>query len=209
MRNINSRAGFTIIETIVMVAVLSMVMIGIYSFFINVFGLSRDFNDAMATQQEVNTALKEFGREVRTMSISEGGAYPIQEASTTSFTFFSDYDKDGIVERVRYFYSTTSGALMKGIIEPAGGVYSVSSEIIKKRVSYVTTTATTTPIFMYYGSSYDGVGTTTPLSTPISIPSVRHVRAYVVIIPGGPNQQGTSTIVFSTQVTPRNIKDNL
>lgn len=209
MRCLRAHTGFTLIEIIVVVAVLSLVMIGIYLFFTNVFRLSREFNNAMATQQELNTTLKEFAREVRTMTMSEGGAYPIQEASSTSFTFFTDYDKDGTIERVRYFYSTTTGALMKGIIEPVGGIYSAASETISTRVSYVTTTATTTPMFTYYGSSYDGVGTTTPLSTPVDIPSIRHIRAYVVIIPGGPNQRATSTVVFSTQVTPRNIKDNL
>lgn len=201
--------GFSIIESIVMVAVLTMALSVTYVFFVNIFRLSREFNEAMSTQKEINTTLKEFAREVRTMSISEGGAYPIQEASSTSFTFFTDYDKDGTVERVRYYYSTTTSSLMKGIIEPTGGVYLPASEVLTQRVSYVTTAATSVPMFTYYASSYDGVGTTTELAFPVNIPSIRHIRMYIVVIPGGPNQRSTSTAIFSTQVTPRNIKDNL
>lgn len=202
-------SGYTLIEVIVMVGVLSLILLAIYAFLSNLLGFSRKFTSAMSTQQQINTVLKEFVREARTMSISEGGAYPIQEASSTSFTFFSDYDKDGTVERIRYFYSTTTTSIMKGIIEPVGGVYNSANESISQRISNVTTAATTTAVFTYFNSSYDGVGTTTALATPVNIPSIRHIKVQFFVMLKGFNQQSTSTTIFSTQVTPRNLKDNL
>jgi len=204
----NERKGSLLIELIVSLAIVALVSLAIYSFGVNVIGLSRKLSAEMSAQQQINTTLREFEREARTMRISEGGAYPIQEASSTSFTFFSDIDKDGIVDRVRYFYSTTSKALMKGVIKPTGTIYNNANEIFATKIANISTTATTAPIFTYYDSSYDGVGTTTPLAFPVNIPSIRHIRILLIVIPGETTVKATTSVVFTTHVTPRNLKDN-
>ena len=46
-------------------------------------------------------------KEIREARTSDDGSYPIEKARDKEFIFYSDIDKDGEVERVRYFLGTT------------------------------------------------------------------------------------------------------
>jgi len=131
------------------------------------------------------------------------GSYPIETAGITAFTFFSDINSDGLKERIRYFLSGTT--LMKGVIVPLGSPlqYLSNTEVLTEIVHNVRNGST--PIFTYYDSSYNG--STSPLSQPVSILSVRLVMI-TLILEGDPNRQ-PAPITVTTEVSIRNLKDNL
>ena len=138
--------------------------------------------------------------EIRTASVSSNGAYPIDQATVSSFTFFSDINNDNLREKIRYFLSGST--LQKGVIQPTGNplVYNPANEKISILASGVTSLA-----FGYYDKNYDG--TTAALSFPINVPVVRLVKITVTIDQDPNRPPGPMT--FTTQVSIRNLKDNL
>lgn len=207
----NRNQGFTLVEILFVIGLMGFIGLAIISFERNMIASSRLLREQLETQQQIRRLFKEFEGEMRTMAPSQAGAYPIAEATSSSITFFSDYDKDGVRERIRYFYATSTKSIRKGVIEPSGAgttTYTLANEVFSDRVINLDTSATTTPIFQYYNSSYDGVATNTPLTSPINIPDVRHIKMLIYV--RVPSQKGSTTpLMFQTQVTPRNIKDNL
>jgi prepilin-type N-terminal cleavage/methylation domain-containing protein len=209
---ITKQRGFTLIEFMITLLIFTMVGLVIFAFQRNVLQTSSWFVGNLQSQLQIQRLFKEFEREVRTMAPSQAGAYPIAEASSTEFIFFSDYDRDGYKERIRYFYSTTSKSIKKGVVEPSGvgtTTYNTANEIITDRVQNITIGATTTTLFNYYDANYDGVGTNTPMTSPVNIPSVRLIKLLIAVTPKGQRTAATSSIYFQTQVTARNLKDNL
>ena len=100
------------------------------------------------------------------------GAYPIAQASSSSFTFFSDIDADGAFEQVRYFASGTT--LFKGVINPTGAdpiSYPPTGEIVTEVVHNI---INATNIFAYYPEGY--APETGALTVPINVSFIRMLK---------------------------------
>ncbi len=103
--------GFTIIETIVAIAVLALSFGAISG--LTVWGY-RTHGYALKQAVAINEArkgVKDMVKEIREARLGDDGAYIIEKTGDYEFIFYSDVDKDEVVERVRYF------------IKPAGGGY--------------------------------------------------------------------------------------
>ncbi|GAH01165.1 unnamed protein product [marine sediment metagenome] len=82
---------------------------------------------ALAWQQSI--AIEEARRgvsimvkEIREATSGEDGSYPIEKAGNKEFIFYSDVDKDGAIERVRYFLGgSKSGNQIKECYSFSGG----------------------------------------------------------------------------------------
>ena len=195
--------GFTTIEILVVVAMTSLLIFVISSFGANLGTLQNLVGQKLQSRGDVDQALQIMATEVRSAGPSSLGAYAIDSATTSSFSFYSDIDKDGLFERVRYFLSTST--IQKGIIKPSGNplVYVTSTEIATPAVNYVLF-ASSTQLFTYYGSTYTGSGP--PLSSPVDISQVRMAKAmfYADINPG----KAPQPLFFSATVDLRNLRSN-
>lgn len=151
--------------------------------------------------QNGKTAIKKMTYEIRGASSSNTGAYAISLATSTDFTFHSNIDDDGLIERVRYFLSGSE--LRKGVIKPTGSplTYNSANETLSTLIPDVTSTS----IFSYYDENYDG--TTTALTSPINIPAIRLVK--IIITTDKDPNRAPAAATFSTEVSIRNLKDNL
>ncbi len=195
--------GFSIIEVVIGVFILGLIAISLGTLQADIFSLHTIFSNNLVAQQEVRQAFKTMIQEVRPASPSSTGAYPIAAASATSFTFYSDIDDDNLRERIRYYLDV--GVLKRGVLEPTGVplVYNPANEIVTTLVKDVI--ATTTPLFSYYDTNYNG--TSDPLPEPVNILAVRLLKISVTVDhnPARPPSATTAT----TQVSMRNLKDNL
>lgn len=205
----NAARGMTLVETLIAVGIIFLVAGGVIMFQQNIIRSSQVLQRNLLREQEVRRTLNTFTKEVRSTIQSEAGAYAIEAAGTSSIVFFSDIDRDGVVERVRYFLSTSTDPTVfdivkKGVIEPSGSVYNASNEVLHTVAQNVRNNPTI-PLFSYYDATYDGA--TAPLTLPIDIPLVRLVKMEIVVDADGP--RGERTRSFSTQVNLRNLKDNL
>lgn len=196
----HSSAGFTLIEIVVAMAITS----GLAFFFMT---LARDttdatlrFNSQLMTQQQIEQTMQLIVPEIRSIAQGIDGAYPIAEATTSTFQFYSDIDRNGSFDKVRYFLS--NGALKKGVIRPTGNppVYATSSEAITDVVASVVGGTT---LFSYYDSSATS-STSDALPSPIDVLRIKTIKITIVA------NQGTATkpslVGAETSATIRNLR---
>jgi len=199
----HSKSGFTIIEILVSIFILTLIGLAVSSFAKDIFSLNRITSESLTAQNEARRALKTMSAEIRTASPSSLGAYAIAQSATSSFTFYSNIDDDSFKEQVRYFLDGTT--LKKGIIKPSGTplTYNPANEVVSELIHGVA--SSTTSIFSYYDKNYDG--TNQALIEPIDIATVRLVKITIVIDKDPQTPPGPMTL--TTQISIRNLKDNL
>ncbi len=204
MNKSTNQKGFTLVELLVSISIFIVVLWISSLFQRDIFFYNPNLQSSLNAQLDARHLVKVMIAELRKTSPSDNGVYPIELATSTALTFYSDVDGNGSVEKVRYFLSGSS--LRRGVITPTGNpaVYNSGSEQLTTLVNSIVSSSTL-PIFQYYSSSY--AGTSSPLSIPVDIPSVRLIKI-TVIIDSDPNRSPVQ-IVVSSNVSLRNLKDNL
>lgn len=195
------KRGVTLVELLVAMFIMSLVVAAGFMLQNNIFMLNKVLFGTLSAQGEARQALRQFTSDIRTATPSSTGSYPIAQAGTSSVTFYANIDNDTLIERVRYFASSTT--LKRGILKPSGSplVYDAASETITDLVHGIANG--TTSIFTYFDGAYDGSTTTTPLAQPVATQLIRLVKIYLVV-DQDPKQPPASE-VFTTQITPRNL----
>lgn len=190
-------------EIMVTIGIILIILIPLTRLQINVLQYGTFFQNTNALQDEARRALQKLTAEIRSMAVSGNGAYPIAESSQTTLSFYRDADQDGLAEKIRYYLEGME--LKKGVIIPSGNPLTYQTINEKKTVVVhgVYNTADE-PIFQYYGHDYDG--TSAAFNQPIDVTAVRLIKLNL-LIGAGDNGQGRMTL--TTQVSLRNIKDNL
>jgi Tfp pilus assembly protein PilW len=193
--------GFTVVEMLITIFIVTLVGIAIVNFQINIFSLNKISGDSMNAQTDARKALKVMSSEIRSISPSDNGSYAIALAATSTITFYEDIDNDNSKEQVRYFKSGTN--LKKGVIQPTGTIYNPANEVVTNLVSDLANSSSS-PIFYFYDKNYDG--STAPLSYPINIPSIRLIKINIFI--DKDINKFPAPINVTSQVSLRNLKDN-
>ncbi len=202
-RACRSSAGFTLIETLFAASILVSVLLAALAFRSNLFSMDRMLQYSLNNQHEVRQALRVLSAELRSVSASSLGAYPLANAADTSLVVYRDLNGDGLKERIRYFLDGTT--LKKGVVDPAGNPLTYDG--IPEQVSELAHNldAAAGPIFQYFDSTYDG--TTAPLPPPIEVTRVRLIKVTLVVSPEP--LRGSGGMTLTTQVSLRNLKGNL
>lgn len=157
--------GFTIIELLVVLSIFTFALgaIGgflIYSYRARDYTLSKSLTVASAQK-----AVGQITKEIREATQSNAGSYLLKKCDDFEITFYSDNNKDDLVERIRYFLEDEK--LKKGEISPSGEPLGYGGEEnIKIVASYIKNTST--PLFYCYDKNYAGKSTDLPLSTPVA-----------------------------------------
>ena len=100
--------GFTLVESLVVIAVFALLMGAVTAF---VFMAYRSYGYAFQQAVAINDARKGIemmAKEIREARSGDDGHYPLEKADDKELIFYSDIDKDGNTERVRYFLGTVS-----------------------------------------------------------------------------------------------------
>ena len=193
--------GFTLIEVIVATAIMAVVLIFIGGFSLSVIDFKNFVSPVLEVQGEVNQSIQEIGLYLRTMNYSNLGAYPIVAAGTSTMTFFSDTDEDGLAEQVRYFLN--GNIFKKGVIKPSGNplTYNPANEKITEIIHGVVSGSTST-IFSYYDANYTGAEPA--MAYPVDISKIKIVG--VDVAAKQTNQK--VPITASIKIKPRNLNIN-
>ncbi len=193
--------GFAFVELLFAIAIFVLILLAITLFSRNTWVYNTFIANSLADVDTGRKAIKTMTAEIRTASAASNGAYAVSQASTTSLTFYSDIYDNGLKEKVRYFLNDSN--LQKGVTVPIGSPlgYDTAVETVTTLVPYVTNTN----IFEYYDKNYDG--TTAALTSPIDVSAVRLVKINITVDKDINKPPAATT--FSTQVSIRNLKDNL
>lgn len=193
--------GFSLIELVIGIGIAAgiMFMVGIIGSQFS--GVANFVNLKLQNRQDTERVFETMTTEIRSMSPSGLGAYALESANATSVVFYSDIDRDGVMERVRYFVGTST--IEKGTIKPSGNplVYATSTEIVKTIVPNLVSTSS---VFQYFNSV--ATDTQNPMAQPIDVSQVRIVKisASVDVNPG----QTPLPTTFTTTVNMRNLRTN-
>ncbi len=201
----HNKRGFTIIETLVVVGIFTILIIGVTELIKTIFIGSGQGTLALDNVDQSRVAEYNFTNELRNVTTGSDGSYPLNQAGTSQIILYTRYGGNGAtVNRVRYFIATTT--LYKGTITPIGTppVYNAGSEKISIVQSHLASTST--PIFYYYDSSY--AGTTTPLSQPVNLNNVKFVEMRLNVL-SQVVRNATTTFTVSAGASLRNLKTNL
>lgn len=197
--------GFTLIETLVGLGIF-VLLAGVIS------GLGRDIfyhnyniSQNLIAESEAKMSLAKLSRELRSAQTAITGGYPLELVSSSTLIFYSDINNSGKPARLRYFLESDN--LKKGTIIPTGEPYTYNSseESVKTVVSNLL--ATTTPIFSFFNSSYDGTGESGLLGEDLEVKDIRLVKINFFVRPD--NRQPDNYYQLTSQVMLRNLKDNL
>ncbi len=203
-KNYSKTKGFTLVETAISIWIILLIGLAIANFGRDIFSYNSTLQSNLTAQLDARKVLRTLIAELRSSSQSSLGSYPIDTAGTSTLIFYSNPDADNLKERVRYFLQNNT--LMRGVIKPTGTtlVYNTNTEVFDTVIRDIIN-GTSTPIFTYYDENY--TGTSSPLSQPVNIGSIRMVKI-MVIVDRDPNRSPTP-ITVTAQGTLRNLKDNL
>lgn len=192
-----SGEGFTLIESLLTIAIFVLALgaaVGL------VLGLYRaqgyTFQQILAIE-EARNGIETMIKEIREARGGDDGSYIIERADDFEFIFYSDIDKDGDTERIRYFIERTD--FRKGVIDPSGDPLGYKGEekitILSKYVR------NQPPIFHYFD------GNLQELPPPARLQDTKLMRVYLVINidPDRPPQN----FILENDVQLRNLKTNL
>jgi prepilin-type N-terminal cleavage/methylation domain-containing protein len=195
--------GFTLVEMIVVIAINSILMLVIIS---TVVSLYQTNAYAIAQANEIDAARRGIAvwtRDAREMTLAATGAFPAAVLENNRMGFYSDIDKDNLVEYVEYTLSTTT--FRKRSFNPVGypPVYSTttpdSTEVLSE---YVQNIPQATPVFTYYDSN--GVVLASPSAM---IADVRYITIKLIVNIDPIRSPGE--FMLQSSAAPRNLKDNL
>jgi type II secretory pathway component PulJ len=194
--------GFTIIEILTVIAITITISGVLFAFQRNIFYWNNFLSNSLISQDEARRAFKVMSSELRSMAPSSTGAYALVQAATSSVTFYANIDSDAVVERVRYYVS--GNTLKRGVLKPSGNPLAYTGTESTGDLLHSLTSATST-IFSYYNSNYDG--TTAALSLPVDVAAVRLVK--IQVSADADINRAPTILTFTTQISLRNLKDNL
>lgn len=195
--------GFTLVETLVVISIYTIMLLAV-TYSIQLLYQHNAYQLAQA--EEIDTArqgLTIWVRDAREMTFAEDGSYPLVVATTSRIGFFSDVDRDDMVEYVEYALSSTT--LYKYSYNPVGNplIYSTSTPDTTETLSvFVQNALQNQPIFSFYNASG------TPVMDPQNeISNIRFVKMRIIINIDPIRAPGE--FLLEGSATPRNLKDTL
>lgn len=203
--NINkNQTGFTIVEIVVAVSLFALVGVFMVGLISNVLTGSSRQSVLLSDTDQARKVSYIFTSEIRDAQTSNTGKYPLEKATSTEIIFYSNYDKDASIERMRYYLS--NGILYKGVIEPTGSplTYNTANEVVS--VVQKDVVNSTSALFTYYDGTYNGTGSA--LASPVNVTAVKYLQINIQVA----NRSGLSTTAYYTVSAGgaiRNLKNNL
>lgn len=190
--------AFTLVETIVVVALTSLVGLALFSMIAYFYRSNAYVLEATSAVDSASRGLNKAVSALREASFGEDGAYPLTAAATSTLTFYADIDSDYSVERVRLYLS--GGKFYQGTTNAAGNPpsYTGQPETTIMISDWVKNPAST-PVFRYFDE--DG----TELTGTIDVGSIRSVQTTldVDINP----QRAPNILRLEGSATVRNLRD--
>lgn len=192
------------VELLVALAIFAVVIVAVGAMGSNIFVFNSTTTGSFQATQNSQAILRTILKEIREASPGANGAYPIVTTGSTTLTFYSDVDNDGITEQVTYSLIGTNfyRAVIKAIGAPL--TYSLVNQATTTLITNVVN-GEALPSFQYFDTNY--TGTSTPMAQPV-VPSKVKLIQINQRIDIDPNRSPLP-IIFTVQANIRNLKSNL
>lgn len=173
------QTGFTLIETVIAIAIFSVLMLAVSALFISLYRQQSASIGMIQRTAAANRLTKMIGGELREANYGVGEGSLWVAAEKNSITFYSDLDNDGKTEKISYTLAAGETDLKKKVVEPGAsapyyntaGVTTVVCSDVRNRIEE--------PVFTYYDDSY--VGESGSLTIPVNFTDVRLVGVSLIL----------------------------
>lgn len=202
----NQRGGFSLVEVIIVVVIAAAVVVVVSNFSTNIAGINGLINTELKSKSDIEQTLEIMTNEIRGAEPSAAGAYAVNNAASSSFTFYASIHDDGVIDQVTYYLA--SSTIWRTVIAPTGtpATYVAANQVTTDVIDNVSLISSSTPLFSYYGTAYTGTGGA--LSPPVAVASVRLVGINFYSETNINPSQPASPQYFSELVDLRNLDSN-
>lgn len=201
-----NQAGLTLMEILVSLGVFLLINALVWMFVKQSYFFQSFVFEQTTSINEAQRGVETMVKEIREAVPGDTGAYPIEKADKFELIFFSDYDRDTAVEKVRYYLAGSD--FIKGITESSGVPlqYLPQNEVATILSRYVRNSEDE-PVFTYFNGDYPGDTEHNPLATPTDPAALKliHVHLEINAIP----DKAPKEFNLESDVQVRNLKDNL
>ncbi len=182
---------------IIAIGIFSLMMIGITMFFIKSWNNYNYVMDTNSSSISASQGISKIVNNIRKARSADNGAYPIKSVNDFDLVIFSDYDRDGVTEKMHYYLN--SGNLMLGISEPNGvpPTYPNGDTTTSTVVLNVINDASH-PIFYYYDSTNNVINNPTA-----NLASIRMIKISLTVQGNSANDVNTESFA-----SLRNLNEN-
>ena len=186
------KKGITLVETVVAISLLilgTQAAVMIFAKVVQNRAYSMEMGKASFI---VSRSVGDISKYLRKARQSDSGAHPIVSADDNDIIFYSDYDKDGITERLHIYLN--NGTVFMGIRNPSESfpvIYQSGDENIFELAKHIVNTESD-PMFSYYNRDYPADTVNNPVETPADVSEIRLVKIFLKI-----------------NIDPKNIPDNI
>jgi len=197
----NTSAGLTFVETIVVVAITTILIMAVGG---AISSLYRNNAYTFAQTSEVVYAregVERMVRDIREMTFGEDGSYPLFLMDQNQIGFYSDIDRDDSVEYVEF--SLDGLTMTKRIYNATGSPPTYSTSSVDSTIiisDFVQNVTQGIPIFTYYDESGNAAGATT------TVTDVRYVQVALIVNVDPIRDPGEFMLRSSAAL--RNLKSN-
>ncbi|KKQ67558.1 MAG: hypothetical protein A2W55_02880 [Candidatus Nealsonbacteria bacterium RIFCSPHIGHO2_02_38_10] len=190
--------SFTLIETLVVIAIFSLVIGAIFGSVTVLYTIHDYTFQQSSAVDEARRGVETMVREIREAKPGDDGSYILKTAEDFQIVFYSDIDKDSNTEMVRYFVEENN--LKKGVTDSGGWPieYAPENENVSILSNYIRNSP---PIFRYF----DGQGIELPSPSRLKDTKLMKVFLVVNVDPSRPPKD----YILESTVQIRNLKENL
>lgn len=205
--------GITFVETVVVIGIMSVVMLGSSLFFVRMWR-THQFTYEIAIASFVSQrGIQKAEQVIRAARPSENGSFAIVSADDHDIVFYMDYDEDGVAERVHYFIDDQK--LKVGVREPNLSVvpptYADGDQTVQDAAEYIVNESAGLPTFTYFGESniysYDDIAGEA-LNTPVNNDDIGKIKMVKILLFVNPDPiRKPNNVRIETFVVIRNLAD--
>ncbi len=193
----------TLIELVMVIGITTVLLLVISTSIVNLYQIN-GYN--IAQSYEIDNArrgLQDWLGDVREMSYSDVGSFPLASVANNKIAFYSDVDSEPSVEYVEY--ELIGSNLYKRTYKASGSplVYNFATPVKTELLSeFVQNIVQTLPTFLYYDTA--GVLLSTS-GSPLT--DIRYIEVRIIVNIDPVRSPGE--FMLRSGVSPRNLKDNL
>lgn len=198
-----TKKGFTLVETIVALAIFLLAISALSYFILGGFNFWRQGFSKLQSQKDVKRIVERMIFEIRKAQYSDTGAYPLEKGKSQEIIFYADIDQEPDRERIRYFLENTD--FKKGIIKSEGNPLEYPLE--KEKISIVLKNVQNKEkaIFEYFDKDYSGKENALP--QPVDVTDVKLIKIFFTIDDN--LERAPKEFILEGKAMLRNLKENL